>query len=96
MRACKNIITVPSGHWPVVSSCGNELTPFFPACYKRVLYACSGLRTRTSFMSVTGNSCSDAAKLNPVWKWKRVRIPAGPPPAPQVVVWAKLVLEGSA
>jgi hypothetical protein len=57
------------------------LTPVFAACYKEVLYV-FGRYGQVVFpcCQATRNGYSDAAKLNPVWKWKRVRN-SGPSPA---------------
>src|SRR5690349_3049412 len=56
------------------------LTPVFAACYKELLYVC-GRRGQvvSPCCQATRNCYSDAAKLNPVWKWKRVRN-SGPSP----------------
>jgi len=62
------------------------LTPVFAACYKELLYVC-GRRGQvvSPCCQATRNGYSDAAKLNPVWKWKRVRN-SGVRPAQKVSV----------
>ena len=51
-----------------------RLTPVFAACYKELLYVCGSRGQVVSpCCQATRNGYSDAAKLNPVWKWKRVR-----------------------
>lgn len=62
--------------WPVALLWNqlHGLTPLFAACYKEVFYVCGRYGQVVSpCCQATRNGYSDAAKLNPVWKWKRVR-----------------------
>jgi len=69
-----------AGKMPALLASSHGLTPVFAACYKEVFYVC-GRYGQVVFpcCQAIRNSYSDAAKLNPVWKWKRVRN-SGPSP----------------
>ena len=70
-----------NNYYPIPS-----LTALFTPCYKEVLYV-YGRRGQVVFpcCQAARNGYSDAAKLNPVWKWKRVRN-SGVRPAQKVSV----------